>query len=118
MVTHGFLKQILTGEKKLLKASEARVCNPPKYDEISVTNLYAVCILLEGMAEYFPDSYPKGRSCSREYFFTVLATLHPEYLKDLILKSKRDRFAVNDEQQAGEAILISPEWEQQLKEFP
>ena len=94
------------------------MCNPPKYDEVSVTNLYEVCILLDGMAQYFPDSYPKGRSCSREYFFTVLATLHPEYLRDLILKSKRDRFAVNNEEQAGEAILISAEWEQQLKEFP
>ena len=41
-------------------------CNPPKYDEISVAKLYADCIQLPGMVEYFPDVYPKGRTCSRE----------------------------------------------------
>ena len=118
MVTSGFLKQILAGEKKLLKASEAKICNPPRYDEISVSNLYAECIELEGMADYFPDDYPKGRSCSREYFFTVLATLYPQYLQDLIKKSKLDRFSVEGEGSKNEAIVISSEWEQQLKEFP
>ena len=44
MVTSGFLKQILAGEKQLLKAEEVKTCNPPRYDEISVTNLYAECI--------------------------------------------------------------------------
>ena len=44
MVTSGFLKQILAGEKQLLKASEVKTCNPPRYDEISVTNLYEECI--------------------------------------------------------------------------
>ena len=61
MVTSGFLKQILAGEKKLLKMSEAKTCNPPRYDEVSVTNLYTECIELEGMKDYFPDEYPKGR---------------------------------------------------------
>ena len=111
MVTSGFLKQILAGEKKLLKMSEAKTCNPPRYDEISVTNLYSECIELDGMKDYFPDEYPKGRSCSREYFFTVLATLYPQYLKDLILKSKKDRFAINEEDPGNEAIAISAEWE-------
>ena len=48
----------------------------------------------------------------------VLATLYPQYLSDLIKKSKRDRFAVNEEDPGNEAIAISAEWEQQLKEFP
>ena len=70
------------------------------------------------MSDYFPDEYPKGRSCSREYFFNVLATLYPQYLKDLILKSKSDRFAVNEGDTKNEAIILSPDWERQLKEFP
>ena len=37
MVTVPFLKQVLKGEKKLLKAENVKICNPPKYDEISVT---------------------------------------------------------------------------------
>ena len=92
MLNAKWLKQILSGDKKLLKAKEARHCNPPKYDEISVANLYNECIAMEGMADYFPDEYPKGRQCSREYFFTILASLHPEYTDELLLKCKKDRF--------------------------
>jgi hypothetical protein len=118
MITSAWLRQILRGEKKLLKASEAKICNPPKYDEVSVANLYEPCLELDRMEDYFPDKYPIGRTCCREYFFTILATLHPEYTRELLRKSKSDRFALNDEEQQKEAILIDPEWEAQLKEFP
>ena len=66
MVTAPFLKQVLAGEKQLIKVSAVIKCNPPKYDEISVAKLYADCIQLPGMMEHFPDVYPKGRTCSRE----------------------------------------------------
>ena len=40
MLNAKWLKQIIGGEKKLMKAKMVRHCNPPKYDEISVSNLY------------------------------------------------------------------------------
>lgn len=64
--------------------SQIRPCNPPHYDEISVTELYQACIKMPRMAEFFPDKYPKGRTCSRSYFFTILSTLHPEYTDKLL----------------------------------
>lgn len=33
-------------------------------------------------AKYFPDKYPKDKGPPREYFFNILATLYPEYLKN------------------------------------
>ena len=60
MVTAPFLKQVLKGEKTLLKAADVIICNPPKYDEISVTKLYAECLQLPDMAIHFPDTYAKG----------------------------------------------------------
>ena len=66
MLTAPWLKQILKGEKTLLKAKDVKICNPPRYDEISVSNLSDECIKLPGMAQHFPDKYAKGRSCSRE----------------------------------------------------
>ena len=92
MVNAKWLKQILSGEKKLLKAKDARHCNPPRYDEISVANLYDSCLQMDNMADYFPDEYPKGRTCQREYFFTVLATLHPDDTEQLLQKFKQLRF--------------------------
>ena len=82
-----------------MKAKMVRHCNPPKYDEISVTNLYDQCITMEGMKEYFPDEYPKGRQCSREYFFSILSTLHPEYTEELLMKCKKDRFGLEQQQE-------------------
>jgi hypothetical protein len=35
MITSTFLKQVLSGEKKLIKIAQVNFCNPPKYDEIS-----------------------------------------------------------------------------------
>ena len=63
------------------------------------------------MAQYFPDEYPKGRSCSREYFFSILSTLYPEYTSKLIANSKEVRFgeeAMGDKQ---EVIEVDESWE-------
>ena len=61
MITAPFLKQVLKGEKKLRKTQEVKICNLPRYDEISVMQLYDKCLELDGMKDYFPDAYPKGR---------------------------------------------------------
>jgi len=118
MMTTEWLKQILKGDKKLFKMSEVRACNPPHYDEISVAQLYEPCLKMEGMAVYFPDKYPKGRICSRDYFFTILATVQPEYTDKLFKQSKEQRNGVDGEKQKDDLIEIDESWEAQLKEFP
>ena len=70
------------------------------------------------MAQFFPDEYPKGRCCSRPYFFSILATVHPEYCSALIRSCKDKRFSVTDEQQKAEAIEMTEEWASELKQFP
>ena len=49
MVTPQHLKAILKGEKKLLKAAVVKHFNPPRYDEISVVQLYDYCIKMPGI---------------------------------------------------------------------
>lgn len=51
-----WLKQILAGEKKLLKAKDAKHSDPPRYDDISVANFYDDSIKMPGMSEYFSGS--------------------------------------------------------------
>ena len=118
MVTNQFLRQVLKGEKKLLKASEVSICNPPRYDEVSVSTLYEPCLQLDGMAECFPDRYPKGRACNREYFFTILATKQPEYTQKLLQQSKQLRFAGEEEEDLKETIEVDDNWAKELKAFP
>jgi len=61
MCTRELIKEIFSGTKKLLKLKEVKFIQAPKYDEISVKNLYDKLIALEGMKAYFPDKYAKGR---------------------------------------------------------
>ena len=92
-------RKLLKKEKKLLKMSELKPINPPHYDEISVRNLYDRCLELPGMADYFPDAYPKGRVCSRKYFFDVLNTLHPKQTQAMIANAKRVRVIDDDDEE-------------------
>ena len=71
------IKAIFAGDKKLLKLADVKFISVPKYDEISVKNLYGKLIELEGMGYYFPTKYAKERQCDREYLFNVANTLHP-----------------------------------------
>ena len=43
------LRDILRGEKKLLKMSEVNFCNVPAYDEIGVKALYSKVVNLPNM---------------------------------------------------------------------
>ena len=48
----------------------------------------------------------------------ILATKHPEYTKQLILNSRKQRFDSADEDAQKERIEIADDWEEELKEFP
>ena len=104
MMTAEYLKQIFKNEKKLFKISEVKFCNPPHYDEISVTQLYDAWIQLPNMKDYFPDVYPKGRKCARDYFFSIANTLHPVEMNKTLMKCKEVRFGAEGEGQKDEII--------------
>ena len=61
MFTKEFSKKLFAGEKKLMKLKEVNFVSAPKYDEISVKNLYPKLIEFENMKFYFPDQFNKGR---------------------------------------------------------
>ena len=65
MFTKDHAKEIFQGTKKLLKMSDVKFVNVIKFDELSVKNLYNKLLVLDGMEQYFPNKYPKGRKCDR-----------------------------------------------------
>ena len=84
MFTKDFAKQVLREEKQLLKLKEVNFINVVKYDELSVKRLYKDLLELEGMKQYFPDSYPKGRDCDRDYMFNIANTLHEDVVQEIV----------------------------------
>ena len=61
MFTKDFAKDVFKGERKLLKFRDVKWISVNRFDELSVKGLYADFIKMDGMAQYFPKSYPKGR---------------------------------------------------------
>ena len=78
MVNKNFFKDVLADKKDLLKLDQVKLCSVAAFDEIGVKALYDKVISRPGMSKYFPDKYPKGKACNREYMYNVWNTIHPE----------------------------------------
>ena len=84
MFTKDYAKDIFSEKKLLIKKKNVLYVEVPKFDELSVKNLYDKLLALDNMSKYFPDQYPKGRQCDREYMFNVANTLHEGVVQELI----------------------------------
>ena len=87
-----FLREVLAGRKKLLKMAEVKWCNPPRYDEISVSNLYPKFANDPNVATYMPSQLPKGKYVDRKYFFNVLNTVYEDRVAAMIAHANKIRF--------------------------
>ena len=118
MFTKDFAKEIFAGKKKLLKLQEVKFVNIVRYDELSVKGLYDKFLSLDGMHQYFPSKFAKGRQCDREYMFNVANTLHQDIVKELVEHALNQRHAVESINLKDEAILLSEHWKEELKSLP
>ena len=90
-----FLKDVLAGKKQLLRKPDMTFVQVPHYDELSVRNIYPMFKKDAKFQSFFPDKYPKDKGPPRTYFFNVLATLYPEYLKECMDHAARQRMSVS-----------------------
>ena len=81
--------------------------NVVKYDELSVRRLYKDFLNLTGMKLYFPDTYPKGRQCDRDYMFNVANTLHEHIVKEIVEHALTIRHSLTSKKKKEEAILMT-----------
>jgi hypothetical protein len=84
MLNKDFLKEILIEAKRFLPLSEVSWVNVPLYEELSVIKLWPMVRSDEQFAKCFPTKLPKDRVPDRDYFFNILNTFQPNYLRLLI----------------------------------
>ena len=96
-INRDFLRDVLSGKKRLLKVDSAKYINVPKYDEISVRNIFPKFKGDPKVMVYLQDEYPKDRYPDRQYFFTVLNTVHPDYVSKIIAHANEQRFSAQGE---------------------
>ena len=98
-VNRDFLRQVLKGEKALLPIAECKFVTIPNYDELGVRHIFPQFHDDGDVMKYMQDSYPKDRYPDRQYFYTILNTVHPEYVSALIAHANSARFAANGQDQ-------------------
>ena len=118
MMNKDFLKDILADRKKLLTMKEVDFINVPKYDELSVKNIWPMIQNDPEVLAYFPSKLPKNRLPDREYTFNVLNTKQGDYVKMIIAHAQKLRNDTTDTQKAAEFIQVSDKWQQQLEAIP
>ena len=118
MVTKDFLKEVLVGQKQLMKKTDVKSVQVPQYDELSVRHLWPEMKKDAHFLSFFPSKYPKDKGPPRDYFFNVLHTLYPEYLQQLMSNANKARMEAGGLGQQSESIRISQFWEEELKALP
>ena len=68
--------------------------------------------------DYFPDKLPKGRVMSKEYFYNVWNTLHPDSVQNVIEYANSQRYSVDNEKVQQNSIIITDDWQQQIDKMP
>ena len=116
--TKDFAKHVFGGDKSMMKNRDVLMVCVTKFDELSVKNLYNGFMQLEGVNQYFPDSYPRGRVCDREFMFNIVNTLHEDVVTDIIQHALRQRHILNEDFQKKESILISDHWKKEFESLP
>ena len=101
-----------------MKKTEVQKIAIPHYDELSVKALWPDVSKDPVFMSYFPDKYPVGRGPPRQYFFDILNTLQPDYLKRILAHANKERMAADAVDQKEQTIAISKFWEEELKNMP
>ena len=61
MINKDFLKEVLANDKKLMELKQVNYINVPKYDELSVTQIWPMLKDDAEFMQFFPSKLPKGR---------------------------------------------------------
>ena len=88
-----FLREILSEDKKALKQNDIVHLEIPNYPEISVKSLYEEALADPEVRMYLPE--PKqlsGKLPERKFFFGILSSVRPKFMKDIIEEAHKNRF--------------------------
>ena len=110
MCNRDYIKQILADKKKLMPLKDVKWVSVPKFDELSVENVFKMMKEDDVFISYFPSKLPKGRNPGREYTWNILNSLYEPYVSRLIDHANRQRYTGDNEEKKDETIEISQDW--------
>ena len=75
---------VLAEEKQLLRKQDVVFIQVPHYEELSVKALWPQMAEDPEVAKYFPNDFAAGKGPGRDYFFNVVNTIMPDFLKQMM----------------------------------
>ena len=79
-----FIRDILRGQKRLLKCSEVHPINVPYFPELAVDRVFNEVKADPELLSFYNIYEDRPEVPERTYFYSVLGTLRRQYLEDLI----------------------------------
>ena len=113
-----FLRQVFTDEKRLFKKNQVSYVHVPHFDELSVKKLWLDLKDDDAFNIYFQDKFADAKGPSREYFFNILNTVYPQYLKQIMEHASKQRFSAEGEEVKQQAIKATDAWYAELQKMP
>jgi hypothetical protein len=83
----------LSGKKKALLQADVPARTIPNWPQLTVKRYYQEALALPMVADYLPDPTGKDeqRLPERDFFFKVLNSLHPDYIKTIVKLASNER---------------------------
>jgi hypothetical protein len=86
-----YLHQLSCGEKLAIDQFQVKRITIPKLPELAVHVQWEEALKLDGFLKYMPDEYSGNSRTPRDFFYTVLSTLAPMYIKVLLTNINEER---------------------------
>ena len=118
MVNKDHMRKILLEEKRFMPLEDVKTVNVPKWDELSVKQLWPKMKVIERFMHYMPDRLPKNILPDREYFFNIMNSINPDYVQKAIQHAAAQRNSVTEQNAESESILLSANMHALLQEKP
>ena len=118
MLNRDFLKAIIEGKKRLLKATAVKRVSVHHFEELLVKNIFPRVKDEPEVMVFLPDKLPKGKLPDRQYFFNVLNTVRQEYVSELIAHANSQRFSTDRPDIEKETIAVHEDWWAELNSLP
>ena len=105
------MQQVLRGTKKAKNQVEISHVQIPLWPELSLAAIYPAAMRIPGLLDHFPDEWSNTKRVDRKFFWAILTTDHPEYVKNLIRGARDSRNAHQAQRAVPQQLMLpNPEW--------
>lgn len=97
----------MTNQKSFLYQLDCKYIKVPVLPELAIRRVWPDAIRIPGVMNYLPDEWHGARRVDRKFFWMILTTLHPEWVKTMI-KGSREARRLHAERQTIPRQLLQP----------